>query len=50
LLRPRPVDERRDDGTLVTEALIMAIWRGDKPNALLHYSDRGSQYTSDQFP
>jgi putative transposase len=34
---------------LVTDALIMAIWRRGKPDALLHHSDRGSQYTSDQF-
>jgi len=27
----------------------MAIWRRGKPNALLHHSDRGSQYTSEQF-
>ena len=34
---------------LVTDALMMAIWRRGKPNALLHHSDRGSQYTSEQF-
>ena len=34
---------------LVTDALMMAIWRRGKPDALLHYSDRRSQYTSDQF-
>jgi putative transposase len=34
---------------LVTDALLMAIWRRGKPDALLHHSDRGSQYTSDQF-
>ncbi len=34
---------------LVTEALMMAIWRRGKPDALLHHSDRGSQYSSDQF-
>jgi len=34
---------------LVTDALIMAIWRRGNPDALLHHSDRGSQYTSDQF-
>jgi putative transposase len=33
----------------VTDALLMAIWRRGKPNALLHHSDRGSQYTSEQF-
>ena len=34
---------------LVTDALVMAIWRRGKPNALLHHSDRGSQYTSQHF-
>jgi putative transposase len=34
---------------LVTDALLMAIWRRGKPKALLHHSDRGSQYTSEQF-
>ena len=34
---------------LVTDALVMAIWRRGKPDALLHHSDRGSQYTSEQF-
>jgi putative transposase len=34
---------------LVTNALMMAIWRRGKPDALLHHSDRGSQYSSDQF-
>jgi len=33
----------------VTDALMMAIWRRGKPQALLHHSDRGSQYTSEQF-
>jgi putative transposase len=33
----------------VTDALVMVIWRRGKPNALLHHSDRGSQYTSEQF-
>ena len=33
----------------VTDALVMAIWRRGKPDALLHHSDRGSQYTSEQF-
>ncbi len=33
----------------VTDALMMAIWRRGKPNALLHYSDRGSQYSSETF-
>lgn len=34
---------------LVTDALIMAIWRRGKPDVLLHHSDQGSQYTSEQF-
>lgn len=34
---------------LVTDALFMAIWRRGKPDALLHHSDQGNQYTSEQF-
>jgi len=34
---------------LVTDALMMAIWRRAKPDPLLHHSDQGSQYTSEQF-
>jgi putative transposase len=34
---------------LVTDALMMAVWRRGRPDALLHHSDRGSQYTSEQF-
>jgi putative transposase len=34
---------------LVTDALMMAIWRRGKPDAMLHHSDQGSQYTSEQF-
>ena len=34
---------------LVADALMMAVWRRGQPDALLHHSDRGSQYTSDQF-
>ncbi len=34
---------------LVTDALMMGIWRCGKPDALLHRSDQGSQYTSEQF-
>jgi putative transposase len=33
----------------VTDALIMAIWRRGKPDVLLHHSDQGSQYASEQF-
>jgi len=36
-------------GQLVTDALMMAIWRRGKPDALLHHSDQGSQYTSEKF-
>ncbi|GAB4576959.1 MAG: hypothetical protein Tsb008_22190 [Rhodothalassiaceae bacterium] len=34
---------------LVADALVTAIWRRGKPDALLHHSDRGSQYTSEPF-
>jgi putative transposase len=34
---------------LVTDALVMAIWRRGRPKALLHHSDQGSQYSSEQF-
>jgi putative transposase len=34
---------------LVTDALVMAIWRRGKPHTMLHHSDRGSQYTSEPF-
>ena len=34
---------------LVTDALVMALWRRGTPDALLHHSDQGSQYTSEQF-
>jgi putative transposase len=34
---------------LVTDALMMAIWRRGKPIELLHHSDQGSQYTSEDF-
>lgn len=33
----------------VTDALMMAIWRRGKPDALLHHSDQGSQYASEPF-
>jgi transposase InsO family protein len=32
---------------LVTDALVMAIWRRGKPDALLHHSDRGSHTTTE---
>lgn len=34
---------------LVTDALLMAIWRRGKPDSLVHHSDQGNQYTSEQF-
>ena len=34
---------------LVIDALMMALWRRGRPQELLHHSDQGSQYTSDQF-
>lgn len=36
------------DASLVMDAL-MAVWRRGKADALLHHSDQGSQYTSEQF-
>jgi putative transposase len=34
---------------LVTDALIMALHRRGRPREVLHHSDQGSQYTSEQF-
>ncbi len=34
---------------MVTDALMMAIWRRGRPQELLHHSDQGSQYTSETF-
>lgn len=34
---------------MVTDALMMAIWRRGRPDELLHHSDQGSQYTSEPF-
>jgi len=34
---------------LVLDALLMALWRRGKPSELLHHSDQGSQYTSEDF-
>ncbi len=34
---------------LVMSALMMAIWRRGRPKAVLHHSDRGSQYGSEAF-
>jgi putative transposase len=37
------------DASLVMDALLMALWRRGRVDALLHHSDRGSQYSSEQF-
>ena len=34
---------------LVSDAMLMAIWRRRPSADLLHHSDRGSQYSSEQF-
>lgn len=34
---------------MVTDALMMAIWRRGCPQSLMHHSDQGSQYTSESF-
>lgn len=34
---------------LVIDALMMAIWRRGKPVSLMHHSDQGSQYASEDF-
>lgn len=34
---------------LVMDALLMAIFRRGRPKAVLHHSDQGSQYTSENF-
>lgn len=42
--------QSRMTAQLVTDAMLMAIWRRrPKEAALLHHSDQGSQYTSEQF-
>ena len=33
---------------MVSDALLMALWRRDKPGALMHHSDQGSQYCCSQ--
>jgi putative transposase len=37
------------DASLVMDVLITAVWRRGEADALLHHSDQGSQYTSEQF-
>jgi putative transposase len=34
---------------LITDALMTAAWRRGNADALLHYSDQGSQYASERF-
>ncbi|MBS1835518.1 MAG: IS3 family transposase [Acidobacteria bacterium] len=34
---------------MVTDAMLMALWRRGEPQALMVHSDQGSQYTSDEF-
>jgi transposase InsO family protein len=34
---------------MVTDALMMAIWRRGWPKELIHHSDQGRQYTSEPF-
>jgi putative transposase len=34
---------------MVSDALLIDLWRKRKPAALMHHSDQGSQYTSDEF-
>lgn len=34
---------------LVTDALLMAVWRRGPAGTVLHHSDQGSQYTSESF-
>lgn len=34
---------------LVNDALIMALWRRGKPHGVLHHSDQGGQYASEDF-
>ena len=41
--------QHRMTADLVTDALMMAIWRRRPEASVLHHSDQGSQYTSEQF-
>jgi transposase InsO family protein len=57
LNRSPSAGSRRDESAsmtaqLVADALLMAVWRRGKLDALMHHSDRGSQsaqYASEQF-
>lgn len=37
------------EASLVMDALMMAVWRRGKADALLHHSDQGAHYTGEQF-
>jgi len=37
------------EARLVADALVMAVWRRGRPEALLHHSGQGSQYSSEAF-
>jgi putative transposase len=41
--------QSRMTAQLVIDALLMALWRRGKPRELLHHSDQGSQYASEDF-
>jgi putative transposase len=34
---------------MVSDALLMALWRRGRPSSLMRHSDQGSQYTSEDF-
>lgn len=34
---------------MVSDALLVALWRRGRPSALMHHSNQNSQYTSDEF-
>jgi putative transposase len=41
--------QNRMTAQLVMDALLMAVWRRGWPRELLHHSDQGSQYASEDF-
>lgn len=43
--RGRLVDAGEQDAQLVADVPVMAIWRGGKPDTLLHHADQRGQYT-----
>lgn len=42
-------DEFKREAVRLTDALMMALHRRGRPREVLHHSDQGSQYTSEQF-